>query len=180
MLSGHCFNRFKLCWWTLLIQILSFLLQTLLITDSIQYIGINCMQLTFKTEVLIAQSKANLGYVHTAPFLLVPVSVASKLPVNIAPFSYKNGVKNIRLCPFTSICLIKKLSEKYPLLCIRIAKFWWNSLLNIGAFSKPPFLCVPIDLMRFQKLRLCGYPLLTAFSKTSAFIKCCMVISQGK
>ena len=41
--------------------------------------------------------------------------------------------------------------------------------MDIGEFQKRPFLCVHIAQVRFKNLRFCGYPIFTAFSKTSVF-----------
>ena len=89
----------------------------------------------------------NLGSFHTAPFLLWCVFVASKLPVHITPFLYKNEEKNIRFCAFT---LLRFCEAHY---CI------------LERFQKPPFLCVHIDQMRFKNLGFFGYPLLIACLK---------------
>ena len=98
----------------------------------------------------------NLGPIHTTPFLFVSVFVASKLPVHTAPFLYKNGEKNLRFCAFTFICLITNTEPKISVFvrshCSEFVK------LLIGYWSV------------FKNLRFCGYPLLTAFSKTSVSV----------
>ena len=65
----------------------------------------------------------------------------------------KYGAKDIRFCAFTFLRFCEAL-------CCWI----------LERFQKPPFLFVHIDQMRFQNLRFCGYPLLTAFLKTSVFV----------
>ena len=65
-----------------------------------------------------------------------------KATVHTAPFSYKNGEKNLRFCAFTLICSVYSVFVK----------------LIVGYWSD------------FKNLRFCGYPLLTAFSRTSVFV----------
>ena len=59
------------------------------------------------------RAKQISGLVHTAPFLIVSVFVAAKLPVHIAPFLYLNRVKNIRFCPLTLNRLIKRKTSVF-------------------------------------------------------------------
>ena len=130
-----------------------------------------------------------LGPVHTTPFLFVSVFVASKLPVHTAPFLYKNGEKNLRFCAFTLICLITNTEPKISVFvrshCSGFVKLiigYWS------VFKKPPFLCVHIDLERFQKppflwistfdsvfenFRFCGvfvHISVNTFTKTEVFL----------
>ena len=94
-----------------------------------------------------------------------------KASVHTAPFSNKNGEKNLRFCAFTLICPITKTQRKNIRFCVfTLLRFCEAHCWMLERFQKPPFLCVHIDQMRFQKPPFCGYPLLTAFSKTSIFV----------
>ena len=112
-----------------------------------------------------------LGPVHTTPFLLASVFVASKLPVHTAPFSYKNGEKNLRFCAFTLICPITKTQRKTSVFVrshysvfVKLIVGYWSVFKNLRFCAFTLIKCV------FKNLRFCGYPLLTAFSKTSVFV----------
>ena len=112
-----------------------------------------------------------LGPVHTTPFLLVSVFVASKLSVHTTPFLYKNGEKNLRLCAFTLICLITKTQRKtsffvlshYSVFVKPIVAYWC-------VFKNLRFCAFTLIKCVFENLRFCGYPLLIAFSETSVFV----------
>ena len=111
------------------------------------------------------------GPVHTTPFLLVSVFVASKLPVHTTPFLYKNGEKNLRFCAFTLICPITKTQRKtsvfvrshYSVFAKPIVAYW-------SVFKNLRFCAFTLIKCVFKNLRFCGYPPLAAFSKTSVFV----------
>ena len=118
-----------------------------------------------------SKSLSHLGPVHTTPFLLVSVFVASKLPVHTTPFLYKNGEKNLRFCAFTLICPITKPQRKtsvfvrshYSVFVKPIVAYW-------SVFKNLRFCAFTLIKCVFKNLRFCGYPLLIAFSKTSVFV----------
>ena len=110
------------------------------------------------------------GPVHTTPFLLVSVFVASKLPVHTTPFLYKNGEKNLRFCAFTLLrfcetyCCILERFQKPPFLCVHIDQM---------RFQKPPFLWISTFDSVFENLRFCGVFVrisVNTFTKTEVFL----------
>ena len=143
----------------------------------------------FKTEMLIYQSKANLGPVHTTPFLAVSVFVASKLPLTLLRFrtktkrktsvfvrfhtdlpDNKNAAKNIRFCASTLLrfceahCWILERFHKPPFLCVHIDQ---------KRFQKPPFLWISTFDSFFENLRFCGVFVrisVNTFTKTEVFL----------
>ena len=91
--------------------------------------------------------------------------------VHTAPFSYKNGEKNLRFCAFTLICPITKTQRKTSVFVrshcsvfVKLIVAYWSVFKNLRFCAFTLIKCV------FKNLRFRGYPLLTAFSKTSVFV----------
>ena len=91
--------------------------------------------------------------------------------VHTAPFSYKNGEKNLRFCAFTLICPITKTQRKTSVFVrshysvfVKLIVGYWSVFKNLRFCEFTLIKCV------FKNLRFCGYPLLTVFSKTSVFV----------
>ena len=91
--------------------------------------------------------------------------------VHTAPFSYKNGEKNLRFCAFTLICPIKKKQRKTSVFVrshysvfVKLIVGCWSVFKNLRFCAFTLIKCV------FKSLRFCEYPLLTAFLKTSVFV----------
>ena len=110
------------------------------------------------------------GPVHTTPFLLVSVFVASKLPVHTALFLYRNGEKNLRFCACTLLrfceahCWILELFQKPSFLCVHIDQM---------RFQKPPFLWISTFDGVFENLCFCGVFVrvsVNTFTKTEVFL----------
>ena len=98
-------------------------------------------------------------------------SCCIRATVHTAPFSYKNGEKNLRFCAFTLICPITKTQRKTSVFVrshysvfVKLIVGCWSVFKNLRLCAFTLIKCV------FKNLRFCGYPLLTAFSKTSVFV----------
>ena len=73
----------------------------------------------FNSSIRIENSIALRPRSHYSVFVRIRFCCI-KDTVHNAPFSYKNGEKNLRFCAFTLICPITKRSEKHPFLCVDI------------------------------------------------------------
>ena len=73
--------------------------------------------------------------------------------VHTAPFSYKNGEKNLRFCSFTLICPITKTQRKTSVFVRSHCSVFVKLIVACWRldYQKPPLLCAHIDQMRFQK-----------------------------
>ena len=108
--------------------------------------------------------------VHTTPFLLVSLFVASKLQFTMLHFCTKTKRKT-SVFVFTLICPITKTKRKTSVFvrshCSVLVKLifgYWSVFKNLR------FCAFTLIKSVFKNLRFCEYPLLTAFSKTSVFV----------
>ena len=132
---------------------------------------------------------SHLGPVHTTPFLLVSVFVASKLPFTLLRFHTKTERKTSRFCAFTLVCPITKTQRKTSVFVrshysvfVKLIVGYRSVFKNLRfcaftlikwVFKNLPFLWISTFDSVFENLRFCGVFVrisVNNFTKTEVFL----------